>query len=98
MSTEWEVLAQQIVELEAQLADVTAERDEWKLAYAAQQQVVRDIGATLGANTPYELVNAVARRRMQELSDVTAERDHFQRALHLADMLRNKTEGKDNGK
>ena len=34
----------------------------------------------------------------RQLAEVTAERGHFQRALHLADMLRNKTEGKDNGK
>lgn len=49
-------------------AKLERERDEWKNAYAAQQQVVIDIGVNLGAKVPYELVNAVARCRMAELA------------------------------
>lgn len=81
------VLYEEAADLQRQLTEVTRERGEWKLAYAAQQQVVQDIGTNLGAKVPYELVNSVARRRMVELAEVTRERDTLKAMVELHDAM-----------
>ena len=75
-------------DVEKLIADAIQERDEWQKAYGSQQQVTQDIGRTLCAKVPYELINEVARRRMQELADAIRERDHYKAACEMATALR----------
>lgn len=86
------VVYEDAADLQRQLAAVTAERDDWKNTHDGLRAVYYDIGKALGAVMPAQLVNDVARRRMEQLAIATVlvrdQMDEIKRLNAELDQLR----------